>query len=128
MREDISTPFLSHAADVLAPGLSGSQIVLITSAYAVDYNVDLPHATYPFQASNKRTALFENLRPFAPNQQYQLIRELCDRVTSEGENPKVAEVIAQEQDSGFREGPSGERCRSFYRKNPSSFQPTGDCT
>lgn len=92
MREDISTPFLSHAADVLAQELSGTQIVRITSAYAVDYTVDLPHATYPFQAPNKRTALFENLRPFAPAQQYQIIRELCDRVTSEAENPKAAEL------------------------------------
>jgi hypothetical protein len=92
VREDISTPFLSHAADILAPALSGSQIVRITSAYAVDYSVDLPHPTYPFQAPNKRTALFENLRPFEPKQQYQIIRELCDRVTSEAENPKVAEL------------------------------------
>lgn len=92
MPEDISTLFLNHAADVLAPGLSGSQIVRITSAYAVDYNVDLPHPTYPFQTPNKRTALFENLRPFAPDQQYQIIRELCDRVTSESANPKVTEL------------------------------------
>lgn len=92
MFDAISTPFLSHAADVLAPGLSGSQIVRITSAYAIDYNVELPHPTYPFRASNKRTALFENLRPFAPDQQYQIIRELCDRVTSEGTNPKVTEL------------------------------------
>jgi hypothetical protein len=92
VREDISTPFLSHGANLLAPGLGGSQIVRITSAYAVDYNVDLPHPTYPFQAPNKRTALFENLRPFAPEQQYQIIRELCDRVTSEAHNPQVDEL------------------------------------
>lgn len=92
MPNGISTAFLSHAADVLAAGLSGSQIVRITSAYAVDYSVNLPHAAYPFGAPNKRTALFENLRSFVPAQQYQIIRELCDRVTSEGPNPKVVEL------------------------------------
>lgn len=90
--DGISTSFLSHAADILASELSGSQIVRITSVYAVDYNIDLPHPTYPFHAPNKRTALFENLRSFSPQQQYQIIRELCDRVTSEGQNTKVAEL------------------------------------
>ncbi len=92
MRENILTPFLNHAADVLAPEVSGSQIVRITSAYAVDYDVDLPHPTYPFQAQNKRTALFENLRPFAPEQQYQIIREMCDRVTAQGTKPAVTDL------------------------------------
>jgi len=64
---------------VLSTTLSGSQIVRVTSAFAVDFNVDIPHAVYPFQAANKRTALFENLRPFTPGQQYQVIYELCDR-------------------------------------------------
>lgn len=32
---------------------------------------------------NKRTALFENLRPFTPGQQYQVIYELSDRVGAE---------------------------------------------
>lgn len=77
---------------MLSGGLSGTQIVRLTSAYAVDYKVDLPHAAYPFDAPNKRTALFENLRHFAPDQQYQIIRELCDRVTAEGPNQKVSEL------------------------------------
>jgi hypothetical protein len=88
----IPTPFLSHVADVLGASLTGSQIIRITSAYAVDYDVDLPHPAYPFQAPNKRTALFENLRQFSARQQYQIVREMCDRVASEGTNPKVADL------------------------------------
>jgi hypothetical protein len=38
----------------------------------------LPHPAYPFQAGNKRTALYENLRAFSGGQQYRIIRELCD--------------------------------------------------
>jgi hypothetical protein len=78
----ITTAFLNHAAEVLATGLSGSQIVSVTSAFAADFGVDIPHASYPFEAGNKRTALFENLKPFSPEQQYQVIHELCDRVSS----------------------------------------------
>lgn len=79
--EKIPAPFLSYAADVLADtnsGLSGQNIVKATAAYAVDYDVVLPHATYPFDAPNKRTALFENLRAFSPAQQYRIIKELCE--------------------------------------------------
>jgi hypothetical protein len=79
--DQIPPTFLQYAADVLADtnsGLSGGVIVKETSAYAVEYNVTLPHPTYPFQASNKRTALYENLRAFSGPQQYRIIRELCD--------------------------------------------------
>lgn len=76
----ISTAFLQRAAKILSQALSGSQIVSITSSFAVDFDVDIPHAAYPFSASNKKTALFENLQPFSSAQQYQIVYELCDRV------------------------------------------------
>lgn len=82
MQNAISTAFIQRAAEVLSEALSGSQIVSVTSAFAVDFNVDIPHASYPFTAGNKKTALFENLRPFSPGQQYQVIYELCDRVST----------------------------------------------
>jgi hypothetical protein len=82
MSDKISTAFLQRAAEILSEGLSGSQIVSVTSAFAVDFDCDIPHASYPFNASNKRTALFENLQPFNPGQQYQVIYELCDRVST----------------------------------------------
>ena len=80
LNTEISTAFIQRAAEVLSQALSGSQIVSITVAFAVDFDVDIPHATYPFEASNKKTALFENLLTFSPMQQYQVIYELCDRV------------------------------------------------
>jgi hypothetical protein len=85
MREHISTAFISHAATVLTNnGLTGSKLVEITSAYAVDFAADIPHARYPFEAHNKRTALLENLLCFAPKQQYQVMRELCDQLNPDG--------------------------------------------
>lgn len=82
MTDGISTAFLQRAAEVLSKPLSGSQIIGVCSAFAVDFNVDIPHAASPFQASNKKTALFENLRAFSPAQQYQVIYELSDRASS----------------------------------------------
>jgi hypothetical protein len=79
----IPTAVLQRAAEVLSPVLSGSQIVSTSVAYALDFNVDIPHAAYPFSAPNKKTALFENLLAFSPSQQYQVIYELCERVSSD---------------------------------------------
>lgn len=79
--QPIPATFVQYAADVLADtakGLSGPTIVRTTAAYAVEYDVNLPHPTYPFGAFNKRTALYENLMAFSPKQQYRIIKELCD--------------------------------------------------
>lgn len=80
----IPIPFLSFSADILADtnrGLSGNEIVKSFNAYAVEYNINIPHASYPFEAANKRTALLENLRAFPAPLQYKIIRELCDHRT-----------------------------------------------
>lgn len=82
MQNAISTAFVQRAAEILSGALSGTQIVAVTSAFAVDFNVDIPHAVYPFTAGNKKTALFENLRRFSSGQQYQVVYELCDRVST----------------------------------------------
>jgi len=80
-QQGIPLPFVQYAADILAAtnkGLSGPTVVRATAAYAVEYNVNLPYPTYPFDAPNKRTALYENLMVFSPQQQYRIIKELCD--------------------------------------------------
>ncbi|MFX1297125.1 MAG: hypothetical protein ACFFD2_20015 [Promethearchaeota archaeon] len=79
----IPTTFISYAADILgetASGLSGNKIAQYFSAYAIDFNVDIPYSTYPFPSDlpNKRTALRENLKAFPPKQQFQIIKELCE--------------------------------------------------
>lgn len=81
MDERIPPSFIQYAADILADtnsGLSGPNIIKAMSAYAVEFDVDIPHASYPFDAGNKRTALYEDLLAFSPVQQYQIIKDLCD--------------------------------------------------
>ncbi|SOE66916.1 hypothetical protein SAMN05414139_02934 [Burkholderia sp. D7] len=77
-------PFLGYAADILADtthGLSGNAIVKFFNAYAVEHNIDIPHATYPFEAPNKRTALLENLKAFPSPLQYKIISALCEHAS-----------------------------------------------
>jgi hypothetical protein len=84
--EDIPATFVRYAADILGDtehGLSGANIISATAAYAAEYEVVLPHPAYPFLASNKRTALYENLLVFAPPQRYRIIKELCDHPSFE---------------------------------------------
>jgi len=85
----IPSMFLTHASDVLGDtndGLSGSNIVKAFTGYAFGLNVNIPHASYPFDAANKRTALLENLRCFEPEDQYRIIKELC-------EHPKLPQPV-----------------------------------
>lgn len=79
----IPATFINYSADILGStdtGLSGSKIAEYCSAYAIEFNVSIPYAEYPFPPNlpNKRTALRENLKAFKPEQQYRIIRELCD--------------------------------------------------
>lgn len=82
--------FLTHASDILGDteqGLSGNNIVRAFVSYAFDLNVTIPHALYPFDAPNKRTALLENLRVFEAKDQYRIIKELC-------EHPKLPQPVS----------------------------------
>lgn len=73
--------FLAYACEILGAtndGLTGSQIVKFCTSYAIDYNADIPHSTYPFNVGNKRTALLENLRKFKDEHKFIIIKELCE--------------------------------------------------
>lgn len=77
----IPVPFLEKAASLLGatgPGLSGPKIVSAINSYAVQWDVMVPHPSYPFEASNKATALLDSLRAFSAPQQFIIIEELCD--------------------------------------------------
>lgn len=81
--DDIPATFVTYAADILGDtsrGLSGSQIIKITAAHAVDCDARLPYPTYPFSklGINKRTALCENLMAFPSKERYKIIKEMCE--------------------------------------------------
>ena len=84
--EKIDEAFISYASDTLADtikGLSGSQIVKYCNSYAVDFGVNIPVTSPDFGkfgsiVPNKRTALYNNLHEFNGNQQFVIIKELCD--------------------------------------------------
>jgi hypothetical protein len=79
----INETFLIHASEILGKtdyGFSGSQIVKYFNAKSVEYNIDIPYPKSPFppDVPNKRTALLENLKCFKPEEQFQMISEICD--------------------------------------------------
>lgn len=77
--------FIQNATDILGDtdgGLTSSQIVKLCAAYAIDFNVNIPYPSLPFPTDgsvpNKRTALKKNLDKFTPEQQFKIIKELCE--------------------------------------------------
>jgi hypothetical protein len=79
--EQLPVPFVAHSADVLGStngGLTGTEIVRLMRGYASHYGVNIPHPIYPFDAPNKRSALYNNLCVFKGFQQHRILRELCD--------------------------------------------------
>lgn len=94
MSDRIPTSFLNYAAEILADtsnGLSGVKIIEYSNAWAFDCNVDLPHSSYPFNAPNKRTALQQNLSVFVPQDQFNFLLDLCDRLGSP-RPPKIEQL------------------------------------
>lgn len=79
----INNEYLSYAARILADtneGLSGSEICKFCTQYAVEYAKTIKHTKLPFAkgVSNKAQVLRENLACFEPEQQFVIIRDLCD--------------------------------------------------
>jgi len=92
-QDQIPAVFISHAADILGDtnlGLSGAEIIKATSAYAVEHGINLPHSTQPFDAPNKRTALYQNLMAFPASMQYKIIFDLCDHKRIQEHNKEEA--------------------------------------
>lgn len=100
--KNIPRTFLTHASNILGDtdkGLTGGEITQLFSAYSIDYNVEnLPHGETLWEAPNKRTAILENISVFSPEQQYEIIRELCSHSkltnNSDAQNLKI-QLIAR---------------------------------
>ena len=98
MAQSLSAAFVLHVSDILADtdlGLSGQQIVKVTAAHAVEWDVRIPHQAYPFDISipNKRTALYNNLMAFSEPQRYKIIRDLCEHPTVVERNREEVERL-----------------------------------
>lgn len=95
----IDNTFLTYATDVLGDtgtGLSGTQIVKYCNGYAIDFGVAIPVSSPDFGkfgsvVPNKRTALLKNIQAFNPEQQFRIIKELCELPFFKG-NEAVADL------------------------------------
>ena len=96
--DELPLVFVTHAVEILGDtelGLSGSQIVKLTSAYAIDAGINIPHRSYPFikQEINKRRALAENIAAFSSAWRYKIIRQLCDHKSVQQRNAVAANKL-----------------------------------
>lgn len=64
MADSLGDVFVSHAAEILGTPMGAAEMIRRSRAYAVEYNVDIPHTTVTYQSRNKRTALAENIMAF----------------------------------------------------------------
>jgi len=91
----IPAAFLSQACKILGDtnaGLTGSEIVTYCVDFADRFNIDIPYSEYPFfDSPNKRTALLKNLQAFTPEQQYIIIKELCE-LDKWSDDPKIKDL------------------------------------
>ena len=94
----INNVYLSYAARILADtnkGLSGSEICKFCTQYAVEYEKSIPYARQPFKQGtsniNKAQALEANLTCFEPEQQFLIIRKLCE-LDKFSDNSKVSDL------------------------------------
>ncbi len=130
MHDRISVSVLVNSADAIAEtnhGLGGPKIVKYCNGYAVRYDVVIPHASYPFTAANKRTALYENLQKFPPHAQYDLLMEMCDDPQLAGnEEVQAAREILQDRYSHLgsaRQNSHGEATEKSGPVSPPSTPP-----
>ncbi len=78
---ELPATFVRYAADILGEtqnGLSGTKIIETTTAYAVQFGIDVPHTRMSIGSPNKRSVLYDNVLAFTAPQRYQIIKELCD--------------------------------------------------
>lgn len=104
MNSKIMTPaFIKRVAEILGDtehGLKGSIIGKLLGYYAYQYSCDIPYTLSDYklknkngeEARNKRTALEENLKVFSPQEQYIIIRDLCNHDTLK--NNEVVKSLA----------------------------------
>jgi len=96
--KSLDNTFLQYACDQIGEtdkGLSGKKIVELSRQYAIEYNRQIPHSTYPFPKEtvpNKRTVLLENIRAFDAAEQFKIIKDICE-LTDFSKNPESTRVL-----------------------------------
>ena len=113
MNSKIITPsFIQQAAEVLGDtnhGLTGSVIGKLLRSYAYRYKRDIPYILVDYKlkkkngedAKNKRLALEENLKVFSSQEQYIIIRDLCNHDTLKNNEAVKSLALKLQKDYGY---------------------------
>lgn len=94
MNNGLPMHLLVSIAPLIAEEYTGSELVRITSAFAVDFNIkgNLP-TTAP--GVTKRDLLVQNLGPFTAPQQYTILKDLINENEKLTQNPDIARLMSK---------------------------------
>lgn len=86
---------VTMASGTLNEVYSGTEIATLFAEYGAEFNASVPFVSTPFpNFTSKATAIQNNLQSFTEEQQFKIIKELCESVlTQNPANKDVAKVL-----------------------------------
>ncbi|EGO9279020.1 MULTISPECIES: hypothetical protein [Enterococcus] len=86
---------VTMASGSLNEAYSGTEIATLFAEYGAEFNASVPFVSTPFpNFTSKATAIQNNLQAFTEEQQFKIIKDLCERVlTQNPANKDVAKVL-----------------------------------
>ena len=86
---------ITMASGTLNEVYSGTEIATLFAEYGEEFNSSVPFISTPFQTfTSKATAIQNNLQSFTEEQQFKIIKELCESVLAQNPaNKDVAKIL-----------------------------------
>lgn len=86
---------ITMASGTLNEVYSGTEIATLFAEYGAEFNSSVPFISTPFpNFTSKATAIQNNLQSFTEEQQFKIIKELCESVLAQNpENKDVAKIL-----------------------------------
>ena len=86
---------ITMASGTLNEVYSGTEIATLFAEYGAEFNSSVPFISTPFpNFTSKATAIQNNLRSFTEEQQFKIIKELCESVLAQNPaNKDVAKIL-----------------------------------
>ena len=85
---------ITMASGTLNEVYSGTEIATLFAEYGAEFNSSVPFISTPFpNFTSKATAIQNNLQSFTEEQQFKIIKELCESACSKSSNKDVAKIL-----------------------------------
>ena len=93
---------ITMASGTLNEVYSGTEIATLFAEYGAEFNSSVPFISTPFpNFTSKATAIQNNLQSFTEEQQFKIIKELCESVLAQNPANKDVEKAIQSYDNSI---------------------------